>query len=547
MTKQQQIAIFEAMVRPDFYPHDVSTIEQRETHISKVFLTGEYAYKIKKPVYLDFLDFTTLEKRRHYCQQEVTLNKRLSNGIYLDLIPITQSNERYYMAGPGAAAEYAVKMRQLPEKFSMLQLVRKGKLDRDSVDELARVLVKFYQHSSTGDNINNLGTWSTIWTNTEENFSQTEQFAGKLLDEHMFSIVRAATRSFLIRRQALFDRRVEREKIRDCHGDLRTGHIYFCDGIQIIDCIEFNDRFRYADITSDLAFLTMDLDFEGYPQIARDLINSFLDYTKDEEMLILLDFYKCYRACVRAKVSCFHLQEKDLLMNSKSKLVKETERYLKLAYRYAIQFTRPTIWVVCGLPAGGKSTIAREMAKILGVRILQSDFVRKQFLGVPPVAPRVLPFESGIYSKEASSLTYGKLIMLAQEVIDRGESIILDATFSRRHQRDEVIRLARDMDANIIFIECAASYEILKKRLADREKTVCISDARLGHLKQLKAHFESLDELQNSMHLKINTEEFIDACMRQILSHDYFFLTQQTIRAMKNLFMPYISGTVYAH
>ncbi|MCP4120831.1 MAG: hypothetical protein GY751_03680, partial [Bacteroidetes bacterium] len=299
MMEQQQIAIFETMARPDFYPHDVSTIEQRETHISKVFLTGEYAYKIKKPVYLDFLDFTTLEKRRHYCQQEVTLNKRLSTDIYLDVVPITQTNDRYYLAGPGEAVEYAVKMRQLPEKFSMLQLVRRGKLDRDSVDELARVLVKFYQHSSTGDNINNLGTWSTIWTNTEENFSQTEQFAGNLLDKHMFPIIRAATRSFLIRRKALFDRRVEREKIRDCHGDLRTGHIYFCDGIQIIDCIEFNDRFRYADITSDLAFLTMDLDFEGYPQVARHLINSFLDYTKDEEMLVLLDFYKCYRAYVR--------------------------------------------------------------------------------------------------------------------------------------------------------------------------------------------------------------------------------------------------------
>ena len=212
----------------------------------------------------------------------------------------------------------------------------------------------------------------------------------------------------------------------------------------------------------------------------------------------------------------------------------ESIHHLNLAFRYAIQFTRPTIWVVCGLPAGGKSTIAREMAKILGVQILQSDFLRKQLLGVPTDKPMDLPFESGIYSKEASSLTYGKLVMLAQEVIEKGGSVILDATFSHRHQRDEVIRLARDMDANIIFIECAASYEMLKKRLADREKTVCISDARLRHLKQLKANFESSDELQNDMHLKINTEESLYACMRQILSHDYFFLTQQTARAMKN-------------
>jgi len=169
------------------------------------------------------------------------------------------------------------------------------------------------------------------------------------------------------------------------------------------------------------------------------------------------------------------------------------------------------------------------------VKILQSDRVRKQLLDVPTDEPMDLPFESGIYSKEASSLTYGKLMMLAQEVVEKGGSVILDATFSHKHQRDEVIRLARDMDANIIFIECVASYEMLKKRIADREKRAGISDARLRHLKQLKAHFEPLGELQNDMHLKINTEESIETCMRQIFSHDYIFLTQQTAKALKNL------------
>jgi predicted kinase len=177
------------------------------------------------------------------------------------------------------------------------------------------------------------------------------------------------------------------------------------------------------------------------------------------------------------------------------------------------------------------------MAGTLNVKILQSDRVRKNLLGVPPVAPKVLPFNSGIYSKEASSLTYGKLILLAQEVVEKGESIILDATFSRSHQRDEAIRLARDVDANIIFIECTAPYEILKERLVEREKTACISDARLHHLKQLKANFEPLGELQNDMHLTINTEESLDACMRKILSRDYFFLTHQTAEAMKNLYL----------
>ena len=534
MTEHHQIAIFEAMESPDFYPHSASTIEQRDTHISKVFLTGSYAYKIKKPINLGFLDFTTLDKRRHFCRQEIDLNRRLAPDVYLDVVPITYKDGRYHMAGAGKTVEYAVKMRQLPETSSMLQLVRRKKLESRSIDELAGVLAKFYSRASTSESINTVGSLETVRINCEENFRQTEKFVPEVIDERMFLIIQAATRAFLQRRCLLFQRRVEHGKIRDCHGDLRAGHIYFADGIKIIDCIEFNDRFRYADITSDLAFLTMDLDCEGYPQIAQDLITTYLEYTKDEEMLILLDFYKCYRAYVRLKVNCFHLQDESLLTNAKSKLIRETERFLKLAYRYAVQFTRPTIWVVCGLPAGGKSTIAREMAKILGVQILQSDFVRKQLLGVPMDKPMDLPFESGIYSKEASSLTYGKLIMLAQEVIEKGGSVILDATFSRRHQRDEVIRLAREMDTNIIFIECAASYEMLKKRLAEREKSAGISDARLRHLKQLKGHFEPLGELQNDMCLKINTAESPDACMRQILSHDYIFLTQQTARAMKN-------------
>jgi aminoglycoside phosphotransferase family enzyme/predicted kinase len=535
MTGKHQIAIFDAMENPDFYPHTVSTIEQRDTHISKVFLTGSYAYKIKKPIDLEFLDFTTLEKRRHFCQQEIDLNRRLAPDVYLDVVPITYKDGRYYMAGAGSTVEYVVKMRQLPEISSMLQLVRRRELKNGFINALAGVLAKFYGRASTSESINTVGSWQTVSMNCDENFRQTASFVPYIIEERMFLIIQAATRAFLHRRRSLFERRVEHGKIRDCHGDLRTGHIYFADGIKIIDCIEFNDRFRYADITSDLAFLTMDLDFEGYPQIAQDLINNYLEYTKDEEMLILLDFYKCYRAYVRVKVNCFHLQEKDLLRNAKAKLIRETERYLRLAYRYAIQFTRPTIWVVCGLPASGKSTIAKAMADILNVKILQSDRVRKQLLGVPPVVPRVLPFETGIYSKEASSLTYGKLIMLAQKAVEKGGSLILDATFSRRHQRDEVIRLARDMDTNIIFIECEASYEMLKKRLAEREKIACISDARLPHLKQLTAHFESLDELQSDLYMKINTDESLDDCMRKILSHDYVLLTQQTARAMKNL------------
>jgi predicted kinase len=277
----------------------------------------------------------------------------------------------------------------------------------------------------------------------------------------------------------------------------------------------------------------MDLDFEGYPQVARHLINAFIDYTKDEEMLVLLDFYKCYRAYVRAKVSCLCLQEIDMATSRRKKLLRETRRYLSLAYRYAVQFTRPTVWVVCGLPAAGKTTTAKMMSKMLSLGILRADVVRKKLFDLPLDGTHDLPFEEGIYSKESTALVYGKLLMLALEEIKKGCSIILDATFSRRHQRDEALRLARDLDANIVFVECTASNETLKKRLSIRDASTAISDARLHHFKQLCARFESINDLPDEMHIRIDTEKPLEESMRQILSHDYALLSNRTDRAIK--------------
>jgi aminoglycoside phosphotransferase family enzyme/predicted kinase len=534
MTEQHQIAIFEAMESPDFYPHAVSTIEQRDTHISKVFLTGTYAYKIKKPVNLEFLDFTTLEKRRHFCWQEVVLNRRLAPTVYLDVVAITLKDGRYYLEGLGRPVEYAVKMRQLPQNRSMLHLIRKGKLEKESIDELARILAKFYCEAATGEKINNLGSWDTVWNNCEENFRQTKEFVGNIINEQMFLIIRAATRAFLLRRKTLFQRRMEGKRIRDCHGDLRTGHIYFTDGIQIIDGIEFNERFRYSDITSDLAFLAMDLDYEGSPETAHRLFHSYVQYTKDHDVFVLLDFYKCYRAYVRVKVNCFRLQDSDLATNEKGKLLREIHRYMDLAYQYAVQYTRPTIWVVCGLPASGKSTIAKGLSKTLSVKVVRSDIVRKKLFGLKLTESLDLPFEEGIYSKNASSLTYGKLLMLTQEEVEKGCSVILDATFSREHQRDEVIRLARDMDANILFVESVSPLALLKKRLTKRERTATFSDARVHHLTQLNAHLEPLNEISDELHIRVNTATAVNDSMRQILAHDYVLLSRQTAEAMES-------------
>ena len=530
---QRQADIFQAMEMPDFYPHPVTTIRQRDTHISKVFLTGRYVYKIKKPVNLEFLDFTTLEKRRHCCHQEVTLNRRLTHNVYLDVVPITFRDGRYHLAGSGQPVEYAVKMRQLPDDRSIIRLLRKGRIDKEALQNLARILARFYGQVPTGGHINTFGSWETVWANCEENFRQMEVFVGRILDERMFQIVRAATRSFLRRWQELFEHRIENDKIRDCHGDLRSGHVYFTDGIQIIDCIEFNERFRYGDIASDLAFLAMDLDYEGYPQIAHSLLKAYVVYTRDQDVFVLLDFYKCYRAFVRVKVNCFRLQEGDLDKHERGRLITETHRYMDLAYSYAVQFTRPTLWVVCGMPASGKSTIAKELAKTLGVKVFRSDVIRKELFTLQPYERVDVPFEEGIYSKGASSLTYGKLLLLGQEEIERGYSVILDATYSSRHQRSEVLRLAKDMDTNLMFVECICPEAALKERLMRRERTSSVSDARLHHFQQIKARFEPVNEVRDDMHIRVDTERSLEVSMEHIISRDYVLECLQTAEALK--------------
>ena len=529
MKINHQDQIFDVMCRPEFYPHPVSCIEERKTHISHVFLTGDYVYKIKKPVNLDFLDFTTLEKRYYFCHQEVILNKRLSHNVYLDVVPITLIDGKYYLAGPGIPVEYAVKMRQLPEDCSMVRLLKRNKINRVLIGELAVILSEFYVQGPSVDHIHASGAWETILANCEENFQQTTMFAGEILDERIFQIVRSATLSFLHRKKELFDNRIKSKKIRDCHGDLRTGHIYFTDeGIQIIDCIEFNERFRFQDVTSDLAFLAMDLDYEGFPQIANYLLDDYVKHTEDPDVFVLIDFYKCYRAFVRCKVNCICLQKHDLDKKNKAKLLEETNKYLDFAYRYAVQFTRPTLWVVCGMPGSGKSTISRELSRVFRIKAFQSDVVRKEVFGIRPGDPSDIPFETGIYSKNASSLTYGRLLLLAQEEIEKGRSVILDATYGKQHDRFEAIRMAKDNEANIIFVECVLKETIIKERLLKRDAGYPVSDARYYHYEDFKKRFEPMNELGDEMHIRVDTEKPLETCMEKILAKDYCMASLNT-------------------
>jgi predicted kinase len=278
----------------------------------------------------------------------------------------------------------------------------------------------------------------------------------------------------------------------------------------------------------------MDLDHEGYPEIARDLLTAYVRHSKDQDLFLLLNFYKCYRAVVRVKVNCFRLQEGHLSRKERYSLLKETHLYMNLAYHYAVQFACPVLWVICGLPASGKTTVAEALAETTGARVFRSDMVRKGLFGLKPSEPRDAPFQKGIYSKEATSLTYGKLLLLAQEEIQRGHSVILDATYGNRHHRQEVLRMAKDMDANLIFVECMCPEDLIRKRLRIRENLPSESDARLHHFENIRAAFESLDEVGDEMHIIVHTDMPIEESLREILSKDYCLLLNQAEKIMDN-------------
>jgi len=263
----------------------------------------------------------------------------------------------------------------------------------------------------------------------------------------------------------------------------------------------------------------MGFDYEGFPRIGHDLLSAYVERTNDQNVFILLKFYKCYRAVVRCKVNCIRISEGFTDKHERIEFLKETENYLNLAYRYALEFTRPNIWIVCGISASGKSTISRELGRLFDIKVINSDVIRKKIFGMKTRETSVLPFEKGIYSKGASSLTYGKLLLLAQEEIKKGDSVILDATFSTKHWRIEAIRMAEDMDVNIMFVECLLSDELTKKRLVERESLASVSDARVHHFEDLKRRFEPLESLPNEMHILVHTIKPLNECMQQILSH----------------------------
>ncbi len=327
--------LIKTLLDPQAYPAPPPRVELVQTQISFVFLAGDYVYKIKKPVDLGFLDYSTLEKRLTFCIKELELNRRLCPDAYLEVVPVTDDDGRIVMDGKGAVKEYAVKMRRLPQEGMMDVLLTKNKVTLAMLARVAAILAEFHQRAETNAAISAFGNLDTITKNTvEENFGQTEKYVGKIIPREKYQHLKDYTSGFLKINAPLFRKRVADGRIRDCHGDLHAAHICFTNGICIYDCIEFIDRLRYTDVAADVAFLAMDLDHYGRADLSDGFINAYVKESGDEELKELLNFYKCYRACVRGKVGCFQYDDPYISAGEKEQILANIRSYFELAESY---------------------------------------------------------------------------------------------------------------------------------------------------------------------------------------------------------------------
>jgi aminoglycoside phosphotransferase family enzyme len=326
------------LLNPEVYPDHPKNVGFTETHISLLFFTGNHVYKLKKPVDFGFLDFTTLEKRKFFCEQEVLLNKRLSPNIYLGIVKVTYDGHCISFNGLGEVVEYAVKMKQIPEEFLMDRLLREGKVTTNMIEAISEKLAQFYSKAETNDEIKGFAKPDRIKQDTDENFEQTEKYINLTIEKETYLKIKDKTNEFLKKREDIFYQRINEDRIRDCHGDLRLEHIFLGDEISIFDCIEFNKRFRYTDVAADLAFLAMDLDYHDRNDLNEPLIKTYIKESKDYSIKEIFDFYKCYRAYVRGKVESFRLDDILIPEDEKKKALQRAKKYFNLSLNYSMKF-----------------------------------------------------------------------------------------------------------------------------------------------------------------------------------------------------------------
>ena len=509
-----------AMSRPGFYPHRPEKVDVVQTHISFIFIAGNEVYKVKKAVDFGFLDFTTIEKRKFYCEEELRLNRRLAPETYLGVVPIAEdATGALQMGEAGRIVDYAVRMKLLPRERMLGLLLAEGKVEPSIMDAIARKLTDFHRLAETGGRIDEIGGMETIRRNHEENFAQTSDYLDVTIPRGRYDFIRAYVFDFLQREEPLLLRRAAEHRIRDCHGDLHLEHICVDNGITIFDCIEFNERFRFGDVAAEVAFLAMDLDYNGYPDWAEAFVVAYIRHAGDPDVRTLLNFYRCYYAYVRGKVVGFRIKDPAIGEKERQEAGETAARYFDLAYTYAARPERPVLLLTAGLMGTGKSVLARGLAPRLGAEVIRTDVLRKELLKIRPSEHRLEDFGRGIYSDEMSRRTYDRALEIAAEALGQKRSVIIDASYKRRAERLRAFAAAQKLNADFFLLECVCPEGIVKERLVARQKeSADPSDGRWEIFLAQRNDFDPVKEIPAEFHIVIDTARDPDACMTVALS-----------------------------
>src|SRR5579883_134545 len=489
-----------ALSDPHAYPFAVERIDVRQTHISVVFLAGEVVYKLKKPVNFGFLDFSTLEKRKHFCEEEVRLNRRLAPEVYLSVVPVTRSTEgRVHFEGDGEVIEWAVKMRRLPENASLLSRLERDEVTPELVEKLADRIAAFHATAEGGPEVAESAQFEVVACSARDNFEQSKSQVGHTVSRRVFDRLRTLTETTLANLKPLIEARAARVVPRDNHGDLHLDHVYHFaersppNDLIAIDCIEFSERYRHADPIADAAFLVMDLAFHDRRDLADVFTRRYLRNSGDTEGAQLFPFYTSYRAMVRAKVEGMEAGEEEVPETKRTAAQTRARAHWLMALgELEAPGRRPCLVLVAGLPGSGKSTLARDLAERANFAVVRSDVVRKELAGLPADASARSVPDTGLYTPEWTTHTYAECLRRAESLLSDGGRVIVDANFGAEPHRRDFLGAAARLALPAVFLWCQVSPEIAKTRLAARSGDP--SDATPEIFDRAAARWQAFDE-----------------------------------------------------
>ncbi len=502
-------ALIRSLLKPDVYDHPVTDIELIETHISWVILTGAYAYKIKKPVNLGFLDFSTLEKRRFCCNEELRLNSRLAAEIYLEVVPISGRRERPVLHGSGVAIEYAIKMMQFPQQAQLDNMLANGELEKNHMDAIADLVAGFHTRTDIAAADSSYGDPEHVYQPVAENFTQIRQHLHSNKYDEQLDVLEDWSKEKFSLLKPVFEQRKADGYIRECHGDMHLRNLVWLNGKPMaFDCLEFNPALRWIDTLSEVAFLVMDLQDRNQPELAQRFLNAYLEQCGDYLGMRVLHFYLAYRALVRAKVEAIRAGQQGISEAEKQDAEEGFNAYLSLALSY-IRPSKPKLIITRGMSASGKSTLTQPLLELMSAIRIRSDVERKRLFRVQAGTDSSAGIDKGIYSVEAGIKTYERLLLLAHALLEAGITVIVDAAFLKYEQRRPFKELAANRQVPFVIIEFIASADTLRQRITARKKDV--SDADLSVLEHQLVTVEPVHESERDSLIQIDTEKAFDA------------------------------------